>query len=112
MPPRRPTTRDPLEQAIEAALEPGRFIKYAAGQPFVEGLERVERRIAKLVRGAPARAVTLYETYLAGASSRPCWISTPPSSPDGPAAPGRATSSRRTPLGRCSAKLSTRFSRR
>jgi tetratricopeptide (TPR) repeat protein len=67
MPPRRPTTTDPLEQGIEAALEPGRFIKYAAGQPFVEGLERVERRIAKLVRGAPARAVTLYETYLAGA---------------------------------------------
>jgi tetratricopeptide (TPR) repeat protein len=67
MPPRRLRGPDPLEHAIEEALEPGRFIRYGAGGPFVEGLERVEQRIAKLVRGAPARAVMLYETFLAGA---------------------------------------------
>ena len=67
MPPRRPKRPDPLEHAIEAALEPGQFIRYGAGWSFVDGLEQVEQRIAKLVRGAPARAVALYETFLAGA---------------------------------------------
>jgi tetratricopeptide (TPR) repeat protein len=67
MPPPRPRRPDPLEDAIEAALDPGRFIRYGAGWSFVDGLEQVEERIAKLVRGAPARAVTLYETFLAGA---------------------------------------------
>lgn len=56
----------PLEQEIEAALQPGNFIKYGAGWAFVEGLERVEEEIAKLVRSAPAHAVAVYETFLAG----------------------------------------------
>ncbi len=66
MPPRRPTKMGPLEQEIEAALQPGYFIKYGAGWPFVEGLDRVEDKIAKLVPCAPARAVALYEAFLAG----------------------------------------------
>jgi hypothetical protein len=66
MPPRRPTKMDPFEQEIEAALQPGYFIKYGAGWPFVEGLDRVEDKIAKLVPSAPARAIALYETFLAG----------------------------------------------
>ena len=66
MPPRRPTKADPLEHEIESALQPGYFIKYGAGWSFVEGLDRVEEKIAKLVCGSPARAVALYETFLAG----------------------------------------------
>ena len=65
-PKRRATKTDPLEQEIEAALQPGSFIKYGAGWPFVEGLDRVEGKIARLVRSAPARAVALHETFLAG----------------------------------------------
>ncbi len=66
MPPRRPPKMDPLEKEIEAALQPGYFIKYGAGWPFVEGLDLVEDKISKLVPSAPARAVALYETFLAG----------------------------------------------
>lgn len=65
-PPRRPTKMDPLEQEIEAALQPGSFIKHGAGWPFVEGLDHVEDKITKLVPSAPARVVALYETFLAG----------------------------------------------
>jgi hypothetical protein len=64
--PRRATTTDPLEQKIEAALEPGSYIKDDAGRAFVQGLDWVEEKIAKLLRTAPARAVALYETFLAG----------------------------------------------
>ncbi|MGH7822519.1 MAG: hypothetical protein ACREQ9_22385 [Candidatus Binatia bacterium] len=67
MPSRRATKPDPLEQEIESSLRPGYFIKYGAAWSFVEGLEQVEDKIAKLVRGAPARAVALFETFLAGA---------------------------------------------
>jgi tetratricopeptide (TPR) repeat protein len=66
VPRRRPAKADPLEQEIEAALQPGFFIKYRAGSAFVEDLDCVEEKIAKLVRSAPARAVALYETFLAG----------------------------------------------
>ncbi len=65
-PKRRATKTDPLEQEIEVALQPGSFIKYGAGRSFVEGLDSVEGKIARLVRSAPARAVALYETFLAG----------------------------------------------
>jgi tetratricopeptide (TPR) repeat protein len=66
-PPRRPANAVPLERDIEDALQPGCFINYSVGWSFVEGLDRVEEKIAKLVRSAPARAVALYETFLAGA---------------------------------------------
>jgi hypothetical protein len=55
-----------VEGAIETALEPGRFISYKAGWPFVSGLEAVAARIEKLARTSPGRAVTLYEVFLAG----------------------------------------------
>jgi hypothetical protein len=64
--PRHPAKADPLEQEIEAALRPGIFINYGAGWSFVEGLDRLEDKIAKLVPSVPARAVALYETFLAG----------------------------------------------
>jgi uncharacterized protein DUF6880 len=66
MPKRREKKTRPLEQEIETALQPGYFIKYGSGWEFVEGLERVEEEVAKLVRSAPARAAALYETFLAG----------------------------------------------
>jgi hypothetical protein len=66
VPPRSPSKADPFEREIEAALQPGHFVRHAAVWPFVEGLEQVEATIAKLVRGSPARAAALYEIFLAG----------------------------------------------
>ncbi|MBF8287504.1 MAG: hypothetical protein HW381_612, partial [Candidatus Rokubacteria bacterium] len=63
---RRPQPRDPLEAAIEAALQPGRFIAYRAGWGFVSSLEEVAGQIEKLVRTDPERVGGLYETFLAG----------------------------------------------
>lgn len=57
---------DRTEQAIEAALQPGRFISYGAVSSFLDGLEEVAAHIAALVRPSPSRAVTLYETFIAG----------------------------------------------
>lgn len=65
-PPRPLARADPLEKEIEDALQPGHFINYGTGWGFVEGLDRVEEKIAKLVANAPARAVALHETFLAG----------------------------------------------
>jgi uncharacterized protein DUF6880 len=57
---------DPMEQAVEAALLPGQFVRYGAGWTFVQGLEDVASRIESLVGTASARAVALFETFLAG----------------------------------------------
>ncbi len=57
--PRHPAKVDPLEQEIEAALRPGIFINYGAGWSFVEGLDHLEDKIAKLVPSEPARAIGL-----------------------------------------------------
>ena len=57
---------DPVEQRIEAALAPGRFVFDRACFSFVGDLEAVEREIADLVEVAPGRAVALYEAFLAG----------------------------------------------
>ena len=51
---------------MEAALRPGAFIKYGAGWSFVEGLEHIRVKIAAVVGSSPARAVVLYESFLAG----------------------------------------------
>lgn len=57
---------DPFEAAIEGALDPGHFVSDRACFSFVSDNEEVENEIAKLVGEEPARAVTLYETFLAG----------------------------------------------
>lgn len=62
-PPRKP---DPLECEIEAALDPDWFVSYRAGFEFVADLEMVGADVAALVDSAPARAVELYESFLAG----------------------------------------------
>ena len=58
--------RDPLEIEIEAALGPGRFVSDDTCFAFASDIEQVESDVANLVRSAPARAVTLYEAFLAG----------------------------------------------
>ncbi len=58
--------RDPLEAAIEVALQPGRFIADRARWDFVSSLEAVAGELEKLIRTTPERAVDLYETFLAG----------------------------------------------
>jgi hypothetical protein len=57
---------DALEPEIENALDPGRFVSDRGCFGFVSGLERVEVKISRLVASEPARAVMLYETFLAG----------------------------------------------
>lgn len=56
---------DPIEHEIELALNPGAFIPYGACFSFVSELDEVAAKIAKLLSSDPARAVTLYETFLA-----------------------------------------------
>jgi hypothetical protein len=51
---------------MEVALQPGRFIASAAVWDFVSSLEGVDGHLAELVRADPERAVSLYETFLAG----------------------------------------------
>src|SRR2546423_1706477 len=56
-----------LEQAIEQVLQPGQFIHYNAGWSFVSGLETVVAQIDALIaHGEAARAVTVYELFIAG----------------------------------------------
>src|SRR5712691_7025401 len=64
------TRRDPMDGMIEGAFQPGRFIPYHAGYSFVSDLRRAEAEIAKLVATDPARAVALYETFLAGCNAK------------------------------------------
>jgi tetratricopeptide (TPR) repeat protein len=63
---RRSGRRDPLETAIEIALQPGRFIAHRAGWGFVSSLEEVAGQLEALTRTDAQRAVGLYETFVAG----------------------------------------------
>ena len=63
---RRRRRVDPVESDIEAALAPGRFIPDRISFTFVSELEGVAGTIAKLISIEPARAVGLYESFLAG----------------------------------------------
>ncbi|MDT8319273.1 MAG: hypothetical protein RQ826_01965 [Xanthomonadales bacterium] len=56
---------DLIEQEIELVLNPGAFIPYRASFSFVSDLDEVAAKIARLVSSDPARAATLYETFLA-----------------------------------------------
>ncbi len=51
---------------MELALQPGRFIAYGEGRDFVSSLEGVAGQLEKLVQVDPERALSLYETFLAG----------------------------------------------
>jgi hypothetical protein len=63
---RRAEYRDPMDSVMESALQPGRFIRWNEGFSFVSGLRHLESEIERLAASDPARAVTLYETFLAG----------------------------------------------
>jgi len=64
---RKPRSKpDPIEREIELALDPGGFIPDRACFSFVRDLEEIVASIAKLMQRDPARAITLYETFLAG----------------------------------------------
>ena len=60
-----------IESVMEAALRPGRFIGYNASWDFVRGLEQVAARLKTMVDdGQPARAVVLYETFIAASHEK------------------------------------------
>ena len=67
---RRAERRDPMHAVIEDALAPGRFIGWDEGFSFVSGLREVERRIESLSNSDPARAIELYETFIAGCTAK------------------------------------------
>src|ERR1700676_3097622 len=52
---------DPIETAMESALQPSRFISRDQEGAFVAGVEAVELDIAALADSDPARSVQLYE---------------------------------------------------
>ena len=67
---RRAQRRDPMHDIIEDALQPGHFIAWDEGASFVSNLGEVERQIEQLSHSDPARAVELYETFIAGCTEK------------------------------------------
>src|ERR1700693_647639 len=63
---RRAQRQHPMDSMIESALQPGHFIDWNEVFSFVSGLRHVENEIKHILASAPARAVTLYETLIAG----------------------------------------------
>jgi hypothetical protein len=61
---------DAIERQIELAFRPGAFIRDGECFSFVNGLEEVAAIIDKLVATEPARAVALYEAFLAGCHTK------------------------------------------
>ncbi len=57
---------DPLERAIENALQPNTFIGWREVSDFIEGLEVVAGDVEKLLGTDASRAVRLFETFIAG----------------------------------------------
>ena len=57
--------RDPLESAIESALQPGHFIAWNQQSVFVAELEEVEHSVSALTGSDPLRATLLYEAFIA-----------------------------------------------
>lgn len=67
---RRAQRRDPMHDIIEDALQPDNFIAWDEGASFVSDLGEVERQIEQLSGSDPARAVELYETFIAGCNEK------------------------------------------
>ena len=57
---------DPVEQLIQCAFRPGTFVPDGQCFVFVKRLEEAAATIDRLVAIEPARAVALYEAFLAG----------------------------------------------
>jgi hypothetical protein len=62
--------RDPMDLMIESALQTGRFIGWNEGFSFVSELRQCGSEIAKLTASQPARAVALFETFIAACSEK------------------------------------------
>ena len=62
--------RDPMDLMIEDPFQPGDFISYYDDYSFVEDLRGLEAKIVELTGSDPTRAVTLYETLLAGCNAK------------------------------------------
>ena len=62
--------RDPMENVIESALQPGRFIDWKQGHSFTHGLSKVEHDIEAIVASNPERAAYLYETLVAACNMK------------------------------------------
>ena len=63
--------RDPIESAIESALQPGHFISWDQERAFVAGLEAVGSDIAALADNDPVLAARLYEAFIAACYLKP-----------------------------------------
>jgi hypothetical protein len=63
---RKRLQRDPLEVAIETALRPAQFIDWKMGLTFTSELHAVIAQIDQILPTDPERAVSLYESLLAG----------------------------------------------
>ena len=61
---------DPIERQIESAFHPEPFIRDGECISFVSRLEDVAATIDTLVASEPARAVALYEAFLAGCHAK------------------------------------------
>lgn len=61
---------DPIHGLIRAALQPGHFISYDEAFGFVSILEGVANQIQPLLSSDAARAVALYEVFLAGCNEK------------------------------------------
>ena len=61
---------DPMRMLIQEALQLGRFIPYSEGWGFTSRLEGVADQIEGLLAREPARAVGLYEIFLAGCNKK------------------------------------------
>jgi hypothetical protein len=59
-----------MDGMIEDALQPGSYIGWDEGFSFVSYLGQLGGDIAMVVATDPARAVTLYETFLAGCNEK------------------------------------------
>ena len=68
---RKPRSKaDPIERQIESAFRPGTFIRDGECFSFVSRLEEVAATIDTLVAAESARAVALYEAFLAGCHAK------------------------------------------
>lgn len=70
MKPKPRSKADPIERQIERGLHPGAFIRDGECFSFVSDLEEVAAAIDQMIPTDPARAVALYETFLAGCHAK------------------------------------------
>ncbi len=70
MSPRTRKQADPLAQAIETALSPGRFISYNAARSFLHNVQDAANDIEKIIKKEPQRATHLFETFIAASHEK------------------------------------------